>query len=183
MSREAIVAKRYAKALFELANEKGIAGKVEAQLKEVDRVIAANAELDAVLTHPNIDASRKRDLLKTVFGPHVDEAVLNALYLLVDRKREAIVSAFVSSYVRIAQAALGQATAVVTSAKPLTDAQKQAIASQLKTVTGKTIVVESTTDAKLIGGLTIQVNGTLYDGSISGQLERLQHAMRNNQAL
>jgi F-type H+-transporting ATPase subunit delta len=183
MSREAIVAKRYAKALFELANEKGIASKVESQLKEVAAVIAANDDFNAVLNHPNIDAGKKRDLLKVVFGPHVDETVLNALYLLVDRKRETIVSAFVTAYVQIAQAALGQATAVVTSAKPLTNAQTQAIANQLKSVTGKTIVVEAKTDAKLIGGLTIQVNGTLYDGSISGQLERLQHAMRNNQAL
>ncbi len=183
MSREAIVAKRYAKALFELANEQGVANQAETELASVLQIAEANPELLEVLHHPTIEASKKQALLKAVFESQVSLVVLNALNLLVARKRGRLLKEFVESYIRIAQEALGQATAIVRSAFPISASQSKAIADQLKATTGKTIRVESIVDSKLIGGIQIQLNGTLYDGSVAGQLVRLQHAMRNAQAL
>ena len=62
-----VVAKRYAKALFEVAGDKGIISQVEEELKSVASAIRDNADLQKLLNHPNIGDSEKTDLLKPIF--------------------------------------------------------------------------------------------------------------------
>ncbi|MZQ82337.1 F0F1 ATP synthase subunit delta [Paenibacillus sp. 5J-6] len=172
-----VVAKRYARALFEVAKDKGIISQVEEELKSVASAIRDNADLQKFLNHPNIGDTVKTDLLKQIFEGKVSEPVWNTLLVLIDKRRQAILSALVGDYVKIANEALGQASAKIYSAFTLTEAQQAEIASHFSKVTGKTIRVETVVEPKLLGGIQVRIGDRLYDGSLAGKLDRLSKAL------
>jgi F-type H+-transporting ATPase subunit delta len=172
-----VVAKRYARALFEVAQDNGIISQVEEELKSVASAIRDNADLQKFLNHPNIGNTVKTDLLKQIFEGKVSEPVWNTLLVLIDKGRQTILSALVSDYVKIANEALGQASATIYSAFTLTEAQQAEIASHFSKVTGKTIRVATVVEPKLLGGIQVRIGDRLYDGSLAGKLDRLSKAL------
>jgi F-type H+-transporting ATPase subunit delta len=178
MSNETIVAKRYAKALFELAKEKNEVSQVEADLQAIVSSIQSNADLQKLLSHPNIDASKKTELLNTLFLGKVSDAVLNTVCLLVERRRENILVELLSDYVKIANEALGQAKAIVSSPIALSPEELQHIAASFSQLTGKKIQVQQVIDPSLLGGIQVRIGDRLYDGSLSGKLQRLQASFK-----
>lgn len=177
-----IVAKRYAKALFEVAKEKGLISEVEEELKSVASVIKGNADLQKFLNHPSIGTSVKKDLLKQIFEGHVSETVWNTLQVLIDKGREAIIPSLVNDYVKIANEAQGLANATVYTAFALNENQVIDIASHFKKITSKTLRVETVIDPKLLGGIQVRIGDRLYDGSLSGKLGRLAKSLNQTQA-
>jgi F-type H+-transporting ATPase subunit delta len=178
-----VVAKRYARALFEVAQEKGLIAQVEEELKSVANAIKGNADLQKFLNHPSVDNAVKKDLLKQIFEGQVSEPVWNTLQVLIDKGREDIVPALVHDYVKIANEAQGLANAIVYSAFALSENQIAEIAAHFKQITGKTLRVETAIDPKLLGGIQVRIGDRLYDGSISGKLERLAKSLKQTQAL
>lgn len=183
MSREVIVAKRYAKALFELANEKGQAGKVQEELKAVVAAISANSELESYLKHPGVPAESKVELLKQAFEGSISELVLNTLSLLVQKGRESLTGALYEAYVNIAGEALGEANAVVTSALPLTEEETKQVSVQFGQLLGKKVRIENIVNPSLLGGIQVRIGDRLYDGSLSGKLARLEKQLQQSEAL
>jgi F-type H+-transporting ATPase subunit delta len=183
MSRESIVAKRYARALFEVAKDKGQISLIEKELKAVSGLIQENADFEKLLKHPNISAADKLDMIGSVFQGKVSEAVFNTLRLLVDRGRETILAGLVDEFVKIANDALGQATAIVATPGALSKEEEQQIAERFGQLTGKKIRVEHVTDPSLLGGMKVRIGDRLYDGSLSGRLARLQQTLQTSQAL
>lgn len=182
MSRDVVVAKRYAQALFDLASASKVVDQVEAELKVIVGVVKADDQLDKFLNLPNIQAEDKLQLLKESFGSAVSELVYNTLGLLIKRGRQSLIESLYESYVKIAGAATGQAQAVVYTAKSLSDAELAGVATQFEQLTGKKIVAEQIVDPSLLGGVKVRIGDRLYDGSLSGKLERLQKSL-NSKAL
>ena len=79
----------------------------------------------------------------------------------------------------VAGAALGRADAHVTSSKPLTEDEKNNLADKFGKLLGKTVRVTSSVNPDLLGGVTVRIGDTLYDGSLKGKLDRLDKALRN----
>ncbi|MFD2615501.1 F0F1 ATP synthase subunit delta [Paenibacillus gansuensis] len=183
MSREALVAKRYAKALFELARDKGVIAQVENHLKIVVDTINSNKELDAFLKHPGVDSKAKFSVLQNAFGHELSGLVMDTLRLLISKGRETVLPELLKSYVTVAGEALGQADAVVSSMEPLTAEQSAEIAAKFGQITGKTIRIENVIDKSLLGGIQVRIGDRLYDGSLSGKLARLEQSLKQAQAL
>jgi F-type H+-transporting ATPase subunit delta len=182
MTKDLTAAKRYAKALYEVAAESGITEQAIAELKEAVTVLA-HPELELVLSHPNIDANVKTDLLLRIFEGKVSEAVLNLLRLLVERKRVLLIPAVCDEFVRIAGEALGRTEAVVYSPMPLSEQETASIQARFGAVTGKTIQVTNIVDQSLLGGIKVRIGDTLYDGSLSGKLKRLEKTLQASQVM
>jgi F-type H+-transporting ATPase subunit delta len=177
MSRDLNVAKRYAKALFEVAQEKGIIAQVEAELAAVTGAFKNESDLQKVVQHPGIEIGAKKALLQQLFEGKVSDIVFNTLQLLIDRRREDIIGALQLYYVDIANASLGQANAIVYTPYELSEAETNGIKEQFASITGKTIRVETIIDKSLLGGIQVRIGDRLYDGSLSGKLQRLQKAL------
>jgi F-type H+-transporting ATPase subunit delta len=183
MSRDTIVAKRYAKALFELAQAQNQIAQVEEELSQVVGIIRDNLDMEKLLTHPNIDTSKKVIFLKQLFEGKVLDIVLSTICLLVERRREELLSALLEDFVIIANEALGQALAIVTTPLALTESEASDIAARFSKISGKKIQVSSIIDPSLLGGLTVRIGDRLYDGSLSGKLARLEKSLQVSQAL
>jgi F-type H+-transporting ATPase subunit delta len=178
MSRDTVVAKRYAKALFELASAQQIVSEVEAQLKLIVETLEQDHEVQKFLSLPSIDSGNKIAVLKTAFGDRVSALVLNTLQLLVSRRRHQAIADVYAAYTKIAGDSLGQAHATVYSAKALSDEELAGVAAQFGQLVGKTIIAEQIVEPALLGGVQVRIGDRLYDGSLSGKLDRLQKSFK-----
>jgi F-type H+-transporting ATPase subunit delta len=183
MSQDTIVAKRYAKALFELAKEQNKIAQVEDELKLIVTVLKENSDFHKLIKHPSIGADSKTALVKNIFESQLSEITLNTLLLLLDKGREDLLEPLLGYFVTIASEALGQAQATVYTPAALSESELGHIAVTFSKLTGKQIRVESVLDKSLLGGIKVRIGDRLYDGSLSGKLERLKNTLNQSQAL
>ncbi|GIO12801.1 ATP synthase subunit delta [Cohnella xylanilytica] len=180
MSRSTVVAKRYAKALFDLAREQNLVAEVETQLQLLVNAIGQNSDFQAFLASPSILAKTKIETLARSFDGKLYPIVLNTVGLLIERGRQGELPAVLEAYLKVAGEALGRADAHVTSAQPLSYGEKDQLAKKFGALLGKTVRVHNTVDSSLLGGLTVRIGDTLYDGSLRGKLNRLDKALQSS---
>lgn len=176
-----VVAKRYAQALFEVAAENNQIDKVEQELQLITEVLDANPDFLQFLKHPQIAVDVKKKEFSTVFEGKASEVTINFMYLLIDNKREDIFDFIPTFFVKSANEVRGFVDAVVTSVKPLTDEQKESIASSMNKVLNKKVRIQNKLDPSIMGGVVVQVGDRLYDGSVVGRLNRLQQSLKQAQ--
>lgn len=174
----AALGKRYARALFELARE---ANTLEATGEELGRAVAAFEEprLRPLCLSPVLDrATRVRNTKEVVTALHVSDIVRNLIALLAERDRLAILPDVARWYDATLDAVLGRVRVAIRSAAPLAAAQKQEVIDLARRLTGAREVLAATdVDAELLGGVVLDAGGTVYDGSLKSQLNRLSKEM------
>ncbi|AIQ32748.1 MULTISPECIES: F0F1 ATP synthase subunit delta [Paenibacillus] len=181
MSRDTVVAKRYAKALYSAAVDEGITLEVEAQLRLVVEVLHYDAEVKQFILAPRISQSDKLNVLRGALKGKVSEAVMNMVELLVERGRTDIFAELLATYVKIEGDALGIGDATVYSAYSLNQEEQDSVAAEFSQLTNRKIRVTNVVDKSLLGGLKVIIGDTLYDGSLSGKLERLEKSFNDKQ--
>ncbi len=173
-----VVAKRYAAALFEVVRERNALDQVEKELVSVKSVIQENDQLLTILNHPKISIDDKKALLSKLFGNHVSEAVHNTLLLMVDRKRETMIPNLVEQYTKLANEERGVADATVYSVRILTEEEQQSISKTFaERISVKELRVENVIDQDLVGGIKVKIGNRIFDGSVSGKLNRIQRQL------
>lgn len=115
MSQKALVAKRYAKALYEIANQEQITSLVEQELKALVQVITQDSEVQNFIASPNISEKTKLESIHTALQGKVSQPVINMIGLLIERGRMEILPELSESFVKIAGKAIGMADALVLS--------------------------------------------------------------------
>lgn len=176
------LALKYAQAIYEIATGKAMLDKVEQQLKLVEATIAGHSELANLIYHPLVPAKAKKETINRIFADDLDSFVHNFLLLLIDKRREPALPAIIREYIRLANEARNIAEAEVFTAKELSAAQLEALAAKLSQVTGKNIVLKTTVDQELLGGVVVKIGDKLIDGSVARQLKALKAALVTNQA-
>ncbi|WP_151733722.1 F0F1 ATP synthase subunit delta [Paenibacillus tengchongensis] len=179
MSRDTVVAGRYAKALYNTAAESGIILEVEEQLKSVVQALDADPEVKRFLQSPRISQSDKLQVLRTSLKGKLSSPVMNTVELLVQRSRTDILADLLDSYIKIEGDAQGIGDASVYSAYPLSQAEQDQVAAEFSVLTGRKIRVTNLVDRSLLGGLKVIIGDTLYDGSLAGKLERLEKSFND----
>ncbi|MBE3574911.1 MAG: ATP synthase F1 subunit delta [Firmicutes bacterium] len=168
------VARRYAWPLVAVAQEHGLTEAIGRDLDLVLATLGADQRLSQILAHPAVQASQKKELLRQLFSGRVHPYALNFLFLLQDKKRGHLLPVIVAEYHREANRALGILTVRVESARPLTPAQRDRLRSRLAKALQRQVSLEAQVRPELIGGLRIQVEDRVLDGSLQYQLERLR---------
>jgi len=179
------VARRYARALFDLACEKDAApqernmvDQIESELLEIRTILKNNIELQKVLYHPQIVTADKKDLLDQLFEGKISEITSNFLALLVDRRREKYFSDIVDEYVALANESRGVVEANVTSAIELKDEEKSELNSILAKLTGKKVQTIYDVDPAIVGGVIVRIGDKIIDGSIKTRLNTLGEQLK-----
>lgn len=170
----AAAAKRYAKALFAVAEEQGAIDRIQTELQSVAAALQNDKELQAFFAHPNIGHEVKIRAIKEALGSKLSDAVIHLLQLLIDNRRLSVIGDVSAVFDALADEALGRVKAQITSAKPLTAEQQEEIGRQFSALTGKQVTVEASTDPSLLGGIRVRIGDTLYDGSLATRLQQLE---------
>jgi len=178
MSRGTVVARRYAKALFQIVRDQGLVAETETQLKLIADVLEGNAEIRAFLVAPNITMAQKQQALREAFGDKVSPVVMNMVNLLIERGRESHLSAVLDAYLQIAGEALGRIDAQVMTPTPLGEDEQAKLAAKFSEWLGKEVRITNVVKPELLGGVTVRIGDTLYDGSLRGKLDRLEKMLQ-----
>ena len=171
---QSVAAKRYALALFELAQKNGQTGPIQEDLRELKKVFLDNKELGQLLESPKITNGKKeRNASRSFKG--ANPLILNTLFVLLDKKRINEVVHVVDEFNAFANDAAGVAEAKVYSTRPLTEEESEAISNAFARKVGKqSLRIENIIDPSLIGGIRLQIGNRIYDSSVSAKLERLK---------
>jgi|SRR5690625_991533 len=171
---DAVVANRYADALFELGIEKNILDQYVEELNTVKDVFSDNEQLDTFLKHPSIKNETKKQLLEEAFtGLHVD--ILNTLKLLVERSRTEMVLAIIDHFIQLVNDRKGIAEAKVFSVRELSKLEQTELqATFAKRFNKSNIHLVNIVDPNLLGGMKVQVGNTIFDGTVKNKLRRIE---------
>jgi F-type H+-transporting ATPase subunit delta len=170
---------RYASALFELAQDLGVVGAVEADLETLGAAIAESDDLTALIRNPQISrdaAGRAVEGVAGVLG--LGDVTRKFLGVLASGRRLSALPDILRAFAAIAAAARGEVTAQVTSAHPLNDDQLAALSAKLAAREGKAIKLKTSVDPELLGGLVVRIGSQQIDSSIRTRLNSLAQKMR-----
>jgi F-type H+-transporting ATPase subunit delta len=167
------VGRRYARALFSLAKETAVLQPTADELARVADV-AEDPAVGSVLRSPLLAPQRRTDLVDLLTRElRLSDLLARFLKLLAAHHRLAQLPAIQDHFQRLLDAELGRVRVRIRSAGPLDAAQQQALVDTFATITGKQVLATIAIDADLLGGVVVEVEGRVYDGSVRAQLERL----------
>jgi F-type H+-transporting ATPase subunit delta len=173
------IAKRYAKALFEIAEETKNLEKITNDVVFIDSLIRSSRELQLFLKSPIIKEDKKREVLKEIFSDsRVDPVTLKFIMLLVEKKREDILHDIVKVYQQIYDEKMGIVSAEVVTAVEVGERLKKKIEQKILELTGaKKVKASYRVDPSIIGGIVIRVGDTVYDASIRRRIQLLREQL------
>ena len=169
-------ATRYARALFDVAvKEKADLEQIEREIGEFAGLFTAYPQLEKVLLNPAVPVPRKRAaMVALVERAHLSPILGKLLVLLAERDRLVLLPDLLSAYRERVLDHQQIVRAEVTTASPIGPDRAQAIERGLAKVTGRTVRLGVRTDPSLIGGVVARIGDTIYDGSVTTQLERMK---------
>jgi F-type H+-transporting ATPase subunit delta len=173
------IARRYAKALFSLAVEKGRIEPWSDALQALAKAVEDSAELRSLLSNPAFPREARTAIVTRLSTElKLDPELAALLQLLGERNRLGGLAGIAAAFRELGDVELGRLRAKVTSAVPLDDASIAAIAEKLSAATKKQVLVERAVDPAILGGVVAQVGSTVYDGSLRTQLEDLRTTLK-----
>lgn len=175
------VANQYAKALLEAITDPNSGSGAEEALAQLDAFQAAmreSQELRTALESPAVAAEQKTKVVQRVgemAGIH--PLVRNFLAVVIHKRRLGLLPEMRERFRVLLDESLGIARAHVLVAQPAPDGVKAAVEAELARVTGKTVRCDYRIDPALLGGMTVNIGSTMYDGSVRGQLAALRRRL------
>lgn len=171
------VAKRYAKALYDIGTEQGKSEIFAENLKDIAVLLNDNPEVGAMLLNQSIQTDDKKKAVNALLGD-VEPMVKNFVNLVVDKNRADSLVAMCASYTELMEEQANVARAEIISAVPLSEEQVKKIEDKFSGIVGRTVKAEATVNPALIGGVQVRVGDTVYDGSLAGQIKKLNDSLK-----
>ena len=173
------LAERYARALFELADERRMLDPVAADLRALQAMIGDSADLSRLVRSPVLSrAEQGRALAALAERAGLSPLVCDFLGVVARNRRLFAVPAMIEGYLARLAERRGEVTAEVTAAQPLSEAQLARLGEELRRAVGRRVAVEVKLDRALLGGLVVKLGSRMIDGSLRSRLARLQLAMK-----
>ncbi|MEK7820553.1 MAG: F0F1 ATP synthase subunit delta [Pseudomonadota bacterium] len=173
------LAARYAAALFDLAEEKGELDQVAQDLGRLAALTRESSDLSRLIRSPLFSREDQGVGLHAVMTEaKIGPLTRNFIGLATTKRRLAQLPDMIGAFRARLAARSGEVTAHVTSAKPLSKAQTDALVESLKKALGAKIAIEARVDPNLLGGLVVKVGSRMVDGSLRSRLNRLRIAMK-----
>ena len=172
------VAKRYAKALVDVAASGNELEIVRQELSDVAALLREHRELQRFLVNPSILRRDKVRILEEVIARLSLRPLTKSFLRILQRAgRLQALEGVLRAYETMVDERLGRVKAVVTTAAPLEGEAHERLRQRLVEMTGKTVYLEVQLDTGLLGGLVTQIGSQVYDGSLRTRLARLRQEL------
>ena len=175
--RDIRVAKPYARALYEAAVEQEVLPSITADIEKLRELIEQSEEFTQFINSPLLTPQIKSDTFQQLFTDGMHPLTLNFFKLLALKQRERYLVAIMDVFSAIVDEAAGRVVAKVTTAVPITQNQEQQFVQQLSVYSGKQVRLETETDEQIQGGFIVQLGDTVFDASVTTQLQRLKRQL------
>jgi F-type H+-transporting ATPase subunit delta len=132
-----------------------------------------------IIESPLYELTLKKRIFKAVIAnAGISKYIVNFLNILLEKDRISELSSILQSYYDIISEVSGKAKASVVSAVELSQAQQLEISKAFSNITKKQVEIDMSIDPSLIGGLIVEVEGMVYDGSIKSQLIKFKEILK-----
>jgi F-type H+-transporting ATPase subunit delta len=168
------VAKRYARALFEIALEKKQLELVESDLKTLKKGYRESEEFRELVDSPIISNQAKKQIFTEVYQKRLQELTFKFMLLLIQKNREMLLMQVIDDLSDLSDQYHGILRGEVFSVVPLTEQQIQKLTARLNTMTGKKVMITRHQDESLLGGFVIKLQDRIYDTSLRNKLNKLK---------
>ena len=176
--KELVIAGRYAHALYDVSEDRRLTAEICGELNIVAGNLRDNADFRLLFMSRLLHAAEKKELISAVYGPFFQPLTMNFLHLILDKKREAILPAAISTFNQLFRDSQGIEVATLVSAKPLSLAEETALAASLKQAFNKkNIIFEHKLDPTLLGGALVKIGDLLIDGSLKSRLRQIKEEL------
>jgi F-type H+-transporting ATPase subunit delta len=176
MAELVTVARPYAEAAFKVAVE----GKALARwsdMLQLATVIARDPLMQSTLSSPKVSAAQKKSLFFAVAGEQFDEGARSLVSLLLENGRAALLPSVSELFRKLKNDHERVLIAHITSAQPLSEAQRTEIVGSLERQYGKKIEADVSVDPELLGGARVQVGDQVIHASVRDALAQLAAAL------
>jgi F-type H+-transporting ATPase subunit delta len=173
-----MISNRYARALADVIIARGETNAVSDELHQYAAMIAGHNELREMFANPVIPMDRKQAVLNAlVERKPLRETSINFLRLLLANQRLHQLDRVLKSLERELNSRAGILAADVTTARPVSDMQRDQLQNRLAGMTGQEVRLKFDVDPEIIGGVVTRLGSVVYDGSIKSQLERMKEEL------
>lgn len=174
-----VIAKRYSKALFDLAEDGGWIGQYGQELDEFVQLLKDFPDFTDALQNPLYpEATRKALFDAVVEKAGMNHIVRSFIDLLIEKKRVQHLSEIAEYYHKLTDEYSNVARAQVKAATELDESVVHDISQTLEKMTGKKVVIEFQQDPSLIGGVVAQIGDLVLDGSVKRQLLTFKESLK-----
>jgi F-type H+-transporting ATPase subunit delta len=173
-----VLARRYARALLELAKKRDDLKETHQDLESVARIFERDPRARRFFEAPNIGRAEKEAFLEKRMKPKLDKSVYGLLIVLLRRRRFDHLVAIAAEFHKLAEEAQGITRAVVRTAVAISDRQADALTRALNRRTGTKVTLSREVDPALIGGVSLSLDHKVIDGSLATELWRIRRKLR-----
>ena len=171
-------ARPYAKAIIEAAGSAQKASAIRGELMPFAATLRNSVELQEVYANPGIDLDSKLNITKGIARKlKVSEAGEKVLEVLVRNQRINDVDSILAALAAYTNEMLGVAVAEVKTAKNLTPAEMDQLASVLGKKVGKRVELDVKTDPSLLAGFVAKIGSEIYDASVLRKIDRFRESL------
>ncbi len=172
------IAKRYARALFELAEEEGRIEEIGRDLAVIDALFVSDSAIRDGLTSPVKSHEAKAEVLTAIIeATGADKMVGNFLFVMLEARKLTVLPQVNATYMAMADEATGKLRGEVITPMPLEESALQTISAALSKALGKEVILEARQDPSLMGGMVARVGNLVFDASVKTQLQRMKDTL------
>lgn len=169
----------YARAFADVVvSSKLDSARMQQELHAFEALLGDSIQLRRVMVNPSIPGDRKRAVLDVVAQrTGMTRQVRNFIAVVTDHRRLPLLADILKELERELNDRMGIADAEVVSARELSEGERKLLEGEVARLTGKHVHARYRRDVSLLGGALVKVGSTIYDGSVSEQLERIREQL------
>lgn len=174
-----IVSERYALSLYEVAAEGDKQKQFLDELTAVCKVFAHEPDFLKMLLTPSIAVEDKHKVLRAAFEGSIETYLLNFLLLITDKRRIGLIHEMRQAYKEQYYFDNGIVEVRAITAKPMSAALTEKLKAKMSAVTGKQVVLETSVDESILGGIVVKLGNEQFDTSLRTRLNEIASRLTN----
>lgn len=166
---------RYAEGLVLALSDDAEYERIEKELKELRRLFGEHPDLRRALASPLLAAGRKAEIVRDILDRvEIADKARRFVLLIMEHNRLGLLDDIIGALPLAWSGKKGVVSCLITSAVPLSEAQKRRLGVQLEGMEQAPVRLTFGLDASLLGGLSVRKGNLVYDASLKGSLDRLR---------
>jgi len=178
--KNTVLARRYAKALFELAVERKILDTIQNEVRSFSQSLDDNLQFRLFFFAQDVSKKQKREKIEELMQDRVSNVFFNFVLVLLKKNREFIFPEIVKEFQSIVDKYHRKINALAITAQPLDEKSSSKLKSLLDKTFDADVRIRNDIDASILGGIVVNVEGHVFDGSLQSQLARLKDDLVSN---
>lgn len=169
--------RRYALALYEVAEKNGKVDEYLGDLREICELIDKDAEFQEVIKQPQISTKQKKRIFINIFKGKIDEELLSFLLILIEKDRILFLKEKLKEMEKIHLDKLNVLQGIVKTTIPLEEYEYNSLVEKLEKKYNKDIILKKIIDPEILGGIYVRIGNDIIDGTVKTRLEDLKKLM------